>query len=148
MNLCANPRINPLSTGEMPVPPLEWRVLSVQQPWAWLICYGNKCVENRTWETRYRGPLLIHASQVIDLEAIAALRGRGEHLPREYVTGSIVGRAQLVDCISDCTSKWFVGPYGFVLAQRAGLPAFKCKGKLGLWRPSPEILAFYAGRLA
>ena len=147
MSLCAHPRVNPLSTEEMPVPPLEWRVLSVQQPWAWLICYGPKPVENRTWRTAFRGPLLIHASLTIDLEAVAALRARGVHLPREYVSGAIVGRARLVDCISSCDSEWFVGPYGFVLEDRAGLPAFKCKGRLGLWRTTPEILAFYAGRL-
>lgn len=135
------------STREMPVPPLSVRVLSVQQPWAWLISYGPKSVENRTWRTAYRGPLLIHASLQIDLEAVAALRERGVHLPREYVTGAIVGRARLVDVITSCSSEWFVGPYGLLLADRAGLPVFKCRGKLGLWRPTPEILSFYKGRL-
>lgn len=120
----------------------------MQQPWAWLLCYGGKDVENRTWRTSYRGQLLIHASLAIDLEAVAALRTRGVHLPREYVTGAIVGRAWLMGCIQESESPWFVGPYGFLLAKREGLPVFKCKGKLGLWRPSPEILAFYAGRLS
>ncbi|MDP1671912.1 MAG: ASCH domain-containing protein [Burkholderiales bacterium] len=131
----------------MLVPPLEWRVLSVRQPWAWLICYGPKPVENRTWSTKYRGQLLIHASLEIDLEAVAALRLRDVYLPREYVTGSIVGRAQLIDCVDQHASPWFVGPWGLVLDQRRGLPVFKCRGKLGLWRPTPEIMAFYEGRL-
>lgn len=135
------------STREMPIPPLDWRILSVQQPWAWLICYGTKPVENRTWRTKYRGHLLIHASLAIDLEAIAMLRSRGVYLPREYVTGSIVGRAQLVDCVDHHDSEWFCGPYGLVLEHRAGVPVFKCRGKLGLWRPTSEILAFYEGRL-
>jgi hypothetical protein len=132
----------------MPVPPFSARVLSVQQPWAWLICYGPKPVENRAWRTSYRGLLLIHASQAVDLEAVAALRNYpGVRLPIDYVTGAIVGRAQLVDCVEDYPSEWFCGPYGLVLDQRAGLPAFRCRGKLGLWRPTPEILAFYEGRL-
>lgn len=135
------------STREMPMPPFSARVLSVQQPWAWLICYGPKPVENRTWSTIYRGLLLIHASQTIDLEAVAALRARGVHLPREYVTGAIVGRARLVDVVTRCSSEWFVGPYGLMLEERRGLPVFKCKGRLSLWRPTPEIIAFYEGRL-
>ena len=36
--------------------------LSVQQPFADLICGGIKTVENRTWNTDYRGSILIHAS--------------------------------------------------------------------------------------
>ena len=38
------------------------KTLSVRQPWATLICYGIKTVENRTWEADHRGRLLIHAS--------------------------------------------------------------------------------------
>lgn len=38
------------------------KALTVHQPWAWLIMHGGKTIENRTWPTRHRGPLLIHAS--------------------------------------------------------------------------------------
>ncbi len=38
------------------------KTLSVRQPYAWLLVNGIKDVENRTWNTPYRGPLLIHAS--------------------------------------------------------------------------------------
>jgi len=38
------------------------KALSVRQPYASLICYGVKTVENRTWKTDYRGRMLIHAS--------------------------------------------------------------------------------------
>ncbi len=38
------------------------RVLSLRQPWAWLIVNGYKDIENRSWRTNHRGPLLIHAS--------------------------------------------------------------------------------------
>jgi hypothetical protein len=37
--------------------------LSIRQPWAWLIIAGHKDVENRSWTTTYRGPLLIHAAR-------------------------------------------------------------------------------------
>lgn len=39
------------------------KVLSVQQPWASLICTGVKDVENRTWQPKeVPGRILIHAS--------------------------------------------------------------------------------------
>lgn len=38
------------------------KMLSIKQPWASLICAGVRDVENRTWQTKYRGRLGIHAS--------------------------------------------------------------------------------------
>lgn len=40
----------------------NWKVISIQQPWATLIVMGAKKIETRSWKTEYRGPLLIHAS--------------------------------------------------------------------------------------
>lgn len=37
------------------------KAISIHQPWAWLIVEGYKDIENRTWLTAYRGPVLIHA---------------------------------------------------------------------------------------
>ena len=42
------------------------KALSIKQPWASLIAIGLKDVENRTWKTKYRGKLLIHAPSSID----------------------------------------------------------------------------------
>jgi hypothetical protein len=38
------------------------KTLSIRQPFASLICRGIKTIENRSWDTKYRGKLLIHAS--------------------------------------------------------------------------------------
>jgi hypothetical protein len=38
------------------------KVLSLLQPWATLVILGQKKLECRSWQTAYRGPLLIHAS--------------------------------------------------------------------------------------
>lgn len=38
------------------------KVLSLLQPWASLVVMGAKKIETRSWNTKYRGPLLIHAS--------------------------------------------------------------------------------------
>ena len=39
------------------------RGLSLRQPWAWLVVNGLKDLENRRWNTRFRGTFLIHAAQ-------------------------------------------------------------------------------------
>lgn len=38
------------------------KVLSLLQPWAQLVVMGVKQVETRSWQTKYRGIVLIHAS--------------------------------------------------------------------------------------
>lgn len=46
------------------------KVLSVRQPWAWLILNGYKTIENRTWRVNDRGPILIHAGKQFDYAAL------------------------------------------------------------------------------
>ena len=46
------------------------KVLTIKQPWATLIMQGYKRFEFRSWQTKYRGDLLIHAGKGIDKEAI------------------------------------------------------------------------------
>lgn len=41
---------------------MQVKVLSVKNPYAYSIIHGGKDVENRTWNTDYRGRLYIHAS--------------------------------------------------------------------------------------
>lgn len=39
------------------------KALTVRQPWASLIALGVKTIETRSWSTRYRGPLAVHAGK-------------------------------------------------------------------------------------
>lgn len=39
------------------------KVISVQQPFATLLVQGHKIIETRSWKTKHRGPILIHASE-------------------------------------------------------------------------------------
>lgn len=54
-------------------------------------------------------------------------------LPR----GGIVGRARIVDCVTQSDSPWFVGRFGFVLADVEPLPFVECRGALALF-PVPQ----------
>lgn len=120
------------------------KALSVQQPWADLIMRG-KDVENRSWSTNHRGPLLIHAG--------AKLR-HGPWLRRaygpdhEWALGGIVGMVDLVDCVQGYASPWAGdGPgaeWHWVLANPRRVPFVPMKGTLGLfevaWPPDPGAI--------
>jgi hypothetical protein len=119
------------------------KALTVRQPWAWLIVNGWKNVENRTWPTDFRGPLLIHAAKGCTGEEweaayvfVAGFAPRvAEMIPRPaYIQlGGIVGEATIMACVTGHLSEWFCGPYGFVLCNQKPLPFRPCKGALGLW---------------
>lgn len=72
------------------------KVLTIKQPWATLIMQGNKRFEFRSWKTKYRGDLLIHAGKGIDKKSIERLK---KYLPEQLPSGKILGKVKLVDCI-------------------------------------------------
>ena len=72
------------------------KVLTIKQPWATLIMQGDKRFEFRSWQTKYRGDLLIHAGLGVDNEAMKRL---AKYLPDELPKGEIIGKVKLIDCI-------------------------------------------------
>jgi len=123
------------------------KALSIKQPWAWLIARGIKNIENRGWEGRYRGRLLIHASKTWDKSGYIILQNHlldreKESLPEkdEWVFGAIIGVVTMVDCVDHYPSKWFFGPWGFVFEA----PEFwedpePYKGQLGIFNVPDSI---------
>lgn len=130
---------------------MKIRVLSIRQPWAWLILNAGKDLENRKWKTKFRGRFLIHAAKGLTrneyinccLWVIDNIEG-GRELVRERMPnlenlerGGIIGEAKIVDCIEDTSDgkgrKWFMGPYAFVLKDIKKLPFKSMKGMLGLF---------------
>ena len=108
--------------------------LSIRQPWANRILHDGKDVENRDWPTRFRGPVLIHTGKRPD----GALCRAEADLP----LGGIVGVVEIVDCVTSMDSRWFYGPYGFVLRNPRPLAFVSCRGRLGFFRPEidPALL--------
>ena len=72
------------------------KVLTIKQPLATLIMRGDKRFEFRSWQTKYRGELLIHAGKGVDKEAAKRLE---KFLPKDLPLGKILGKVMLVDCI-------------------------------------------------
>jgi hypothetical protein len=117
------------------------KILSIRQPWASLIATGAKDVENRTWPTRYRGPVLIHASQRADDVTSDEIERRfGVRLPPTLPLGGIVGLTEIVGCVKLHPSKWYApGNWAFVLEHSTALPFVHWKGQLGI-RDAPQAL--------
>ena len=97
------------------------KALSIRHPWVDLILSGAKTVEVRTWATRHRGPMLLHASAgfgIAEREAASRLRVPA---PERDRLGAVVGIAELVDCRPVRREDW----------KKACLPPLE--GRLWAW---------------
>lgn len=124
------------------------KVITLKQPFATLVAEGLKEYEFRTWNTKYRGDILIHAGKGIDKEAMK----RCEKLNLEYPKGQIIAKATITDSIfvdeklkkelskknpivyygiinKDNTWKG----YGFKLENIEKITPIEINGKLSLW---------------
>ena len=98
---------------------MKHKVLTVKQPWSFLICSGIKPIENRTWKLpeKYKGEMvLIHASAkpdsikleiegqatIKEIEMFSAL-GKSED---ENLFSAIIGSVRFVDCVINHPSIW------------------------------------------
>lgn len=123
------------------------KVITVKQPFATLIAEGLKEYEFRTWKTKYRGEIFIHAGKGIDHKAMK----RYEHLNLDYPLGCIIAKAKVTDCLyvdddmvnmlkkSDPLVYYGVindpdfDGYGFKLEDVKKIDPIVKNGQLGLW---------------
>lgn len=111
------------------------KALTVRQPWASLIMAGVKDIENRTWRTKHRGKLTIHAGRA----------DRGPHtreawhavaaLNLDTPTGVLLGTVDLFDITENSASAWAVPEhYHWQLRNPKRMRPVAAKGRLGLWQ--------------
>lgn len=133
--------------------------LSISRPWTTAILRHGKNVENRSWQTNYRGPIYLHAAKSWDPAAapfdIAVNRlslSEGMRLaidePSRHPTG-IVAVARLTGICSvwpdgrgpcDCGAWAARGQYHWQLAGVVALPEpVPCRGFQGLWWPHHRL---------
>lgn len=130
------------------------KALSMLQPWATLVVTGLIRIETRSWPTRHRGPLLIHASLGTTGRQIT------EHpLIKKYINdfndlafGAIIGQVTVIDVLpakdyakSESGKRFLtklekmMGDYGadrWAWILRDAVPyqePIPAKGMLGLW---------------
>lgn len=95
-------------------------VLSMHQPWASLLVYGIKRIEGRSWSTKHRGRLWIHATStqpedglVQELEKfyteVHAAEGRTPEFPKSYPTSALLGTVDVFDCVTSGDVKAWAG---------------------------------------
>jgi hypothetical protein len=134
------------------------KALSIRNPWAWAMFQPNpKDIENRDWSTKLRGRIAIHTSKfnksVFEDELywfkemigkINQAQKRDLKAPEQsdLSFGAIIGTVEIVDCVRQSDSLWFVGDYGFVLQNPITLPEpIVCTGARGFWDVPEEIEA-------
>lgn len=91
------------------------KAITIIQPWATLIAIGEKKFETRSWATKHRGPLAIHAGKRVDKEEcmrepfkfVLAKHGyTADNLP----TGAIVALSNMTNCYKVSRSSGEDGP--------------------------------------
>lgn len=139
------------------------KALTICQPYAHLIAIGHKRVENRTWPTRYRGPLAIHAGKSRKFLGATGNQFLTFGEPNygialaDMAFGAVVATCRLAACvrIEDAPGHRFFpwleshehteGPWCWVLTEIQPIKPFRCSGAQGLWdwdndsaNPPPE----------
>ena len=125
--------------------------ITICEPYATLIRMGPKRVENRTWETKYRGPLIIHAGKS------KAWLDSYEPVPN-MVFGAVVAICELAACVHKDSldkfaardrEKWgwlpnhehALGPWCWVLTDvHRFLTPVPWPGRQGLWNIDSSVL--------
>lgn len=85
------------------------KAITIWQPWASLLATGAKQYETRSWETKYRGPIAIHAAKKDPCKLPLLGMGAFEEATKEELekaglawcllpTGKIIATAELVEC--------------------------------------------------
>lgn len=139
------------------------RALTILQPYATLIVSGKKRVENRTWPTKYRGRLYIHAGKSRDLMHVIERDDGIEYPPAGGLPfGAVIGVAVLVDCLPveeiragkhDLQYPWIrehehtEGPFCWVFGTNpTAIGPWPFKGSQGLFDINPLTLDAIANR--
>jgi hypothetical protein len=91
------------------------KALTLHEPWASLVSHGFKTIETRSWQTKYRGPLAIHASKKrfgfnsetaefvrtwsVDVWRAVPKAGADPEMCDNYPLGCVVATAHLDDVV-------------------------------------------------
>jgi len=115
------------------------KAISIKQPWAYLIAYGIKDIENRTWKTNFRGRVLIHVgAKKIDYNPVRIHFSMTIHDYKLLHRSAIIGSVEIVDCIQNSQSGW-ADPdcWHWVLKDPVLFekPILNVKGKLSFFIP-------------
>lgn len=126
-------------------------VLTLQEPYAWLVSQGIKDVENRKWHSNFRGRVFIHSAKTFSPNYSSVEHWTGTHmgvvLPERdelaKTMGRIVAVAEFDQMVFDHQSPWklenhWAWPIKWCHPINASEPQ---RGMPGMWRlPSDNIV--------
>ena len=142
------------------------KAITIKQPWASLIASGKKRNETRSWNTKYRGPVLIHAGKKIEKEYLKdylfsdALSESGIKNTEDIPTGAIIAKVVLTECrkVIECGYTYAIledgtkvegdefyfgdyseGRYIWTLEDIRPIKPIPCKGQLSIWNYEGDI---------
>lgn len=120
------------------------RAITICQPYASLIATGQKRVENRSWPTRYRGAIAVHAGK--SRQWLGSWDGP---MPEPMPFGAVIAKVNLIACLPideisrglhDQQFPWLrehehtEGPWCWVLENVLQLPEpVPASGAQGIW---------------
>lgn len=124
------------------------KALTLHQPYASAIALGHKHFETRSWATKYRGEIAIHAAKSIPAYAMefASTERTLGRLPERLPLMSIVAVANLVavhptypkreevGAIERLYGDWSTGRFAWEISDVRALPEpYQIRGAQGLW---------------
>lgn len=133
------------------------KALSIKEPWATLITRYGKDIENRSWISLYKGPLVICASKSVDLEKDNRASGNCYQedwenvwycldrlaiagLPEQFSDlninpGHAIGIVWMEGCTQAYRGPWSeMGQYHYILGNACAFQhPIPVRGTLGLW---------------
>jgi hypothetical protein len=129
------------------------KVLTVKNPWAFLIIHYGKDIENRSRKTNYRGRIAIHASKQSDKgaylwtaqnpvlkKAFQEIRERRDEI--EKLNGHIIGSVEIYNCAPPGFAREYHhslwgemdAEWHYWLKEPVAFPEpIAARGMLGLW---------------
>lgn len=136
------------------------KIISIIQPWATLIALREKRYETRSWNTKYRGELGIHASKKVDKsicneEPFRSTLAKHGYTYTNLPTGVILATCRLMDSLEVVVNhgdsavlglgRRFIsgnefifgdyneGRFAWDLSDVISIDHIPAKGQLGLW---------------
>ncbi len=121
--------------------------LTLHQPFAWAVIHAGKDVENRSWKTKHRGPLYIHAGKHFDPMAYHMLKEEFPHVQwpaqSEFRHMGLIGYVFLAGCPATrdtSTSPWAIpGFYHWALKNPVAIPFEPCRGAQQIWTAGNQM---------
>ncbi|WP_430216344.1 2-oxoglutarate dehydrogenase E1 [Paenibacillus humicus] len=113
------------------------KAITIIQPWATFLALEEKRFETRSWATRHRGPIAIHAGKKVDKricreEPFRSILAKHGYTADNLPTGAVIALANLQSCYA------VTRPFG-----ETGDVWLEAEGKLVIWNV-PRLVALAA----